>query len=284
MFKKRNLLVFSLIFVMLSAVAVISNAAATKTANTKVITTTFKGILIDKDCSTVKDPTKHTKDCLLMPDCAKSGYGIDIKQKNATYKFYTFDPNGQKLVKAYLSKTKKKDNITIIVTGSLNVTTIAVTKITEDNYTSESADATKSASASGVDSTVAKEYTGWIIDTDCVGMDPLKHTRSCLQMPMCIESGMGLLIYDSKVKATDYKFIQFDEASQRYGVDLINNIPVTETKNVTIKVTATFVDVVNATSKKNEKQLHINSISFTAIKGVSTFTAPNWSESAIAAK
>ena len=74
-------------------------------------------------------------------------------------------------------------------------------------------------------------------------------------MPMCINSGLGILVYDSKVKATDYKFNQFDEASQKYGVDLINNIPVTETKNVTIKVTATLVDVVNTTSKKNEKQI-----------------------------
>ena len=77
---------------------------------------TLTGILIDKACS--KDPktvpAKHDKDCALMDDCLKSGYGV----VTADGKFTPFDTMGSKTALGWLNSTKAKSNLKVIVTGT----------------------------------------------------------------------------------------------------------------------------------------------------------------------
>lgn len=92
----------------------------------------FKGILIEESCSGTEDPTTHKKECLLMPGCASSGYGIDVKQADGKYIFYKFDENGHNLAKQnIIDKTSKQDNITIVVTGIPEGNIIKVSAISE---------------------------------------------------------------------------------------------------------------------------------------------------------
>jgi hypothetical protein len=78
----------------------------------------FEGILMDKACSAsaVKGGEKvalaHTRDCALMPDCVKSGYGIFMNDK-----FIPFDATGNKQALAALKVSNKPDNLRVKVTG-----------------------------------------------------------------------------------------------------------------------------------------------------------------------
>lgn len=61
---------------------------------------TFTGWLGDSDCTPhLKEPAEMGVKCLSCPHCEASGYGISIKQKDGSYKYYKFDANGQKLAK-----------------------------------------------------------------------------------------------------------------------------------------------------------------------------------------
>ena len=78
----------------------------------------FEGILIDKACSAsaVKGGEKaalaHTRDCALMPNCVKSGYGIYMNDK-----FIPFDAAGNKKALAALKASTKPDNLRVQVSG-----------------------------------------------------------------------------------------------------------------------------------------------------------------------
>jgi hypothetical protein len=78
----------------------------------------FEGILMDKACSAsaVKGGDKvaqaHTRECALMPNCVKSGYGIYMDGK-----FIPFDAAGNKRALAALKASKKVDNLRVQVTG-----------------------------------------------------------------------------------------------------------------------------------------------------------------------
>lgn len=78
---------------------------------------TVDGILIDKMCS--KDPktvaAKHDKDCALMDDCTKSGYGVVTPDG----KFVPFDTMGSKTALRWLNTTKAKSNLKVTVTGTM---------------------------------------------------------------------------------------------------------------------------------------------------------------------
>jgi len=86
----------------------------------------FYGILIDEDCSDFEDPPAHDLPCLLMDECRASGYGIDIQQKDGSWKFYPFDENGQEKSWEYLTHTEKMNNFYITVIGKLNDNIIEV--------------------------------------------------------------------------------------------------------------------------------------------------------------
>jgi hypothetical protein len=77
-----------------------------------------------------EDATKfaadHTKECALMEECVKSGYGIF-----ADGKWYPFDAKGNTLAKALFEKTAKKDHIKVTVEGMKHEDKILVEKMTE---------------------------------------------------------------------------------------------------------------------------------------------------------
>jgi hypothetical protein len=78
----------------------------------------FEGILMDKACSAsaVKGGEKvalaHTRECALMPDCIKGGYGIFMNNN-----FIPFDTAGNKQALAALKASNKPDNLRVKVTG-----------------------------------------------------------------------------------------------------------------------------------------------------------------------
>ncbi|MBV9398448.1 MAG: hypothetical protein JO062_10745 [Bryobacterales bacterium] len=99
-----------------------------------------KGVLMDKMCS-YKAETRivpgprleggivvaytHTRQCALMPECQKSGYGVFTYDQ----KFLSFDENGNRLALAALKATKKDDDLRVQVTGEIQEDKIKVTSI-----------------------------------------------------------------------------------------------------------------------------------------------------------
>ena len=89
------------------------------------------GVLMDKMCSmkAMKDgqsaAAMHTKECALMPDCQKSGYGVFT----ADGRYLKFDAAGDEKAAAALQKTTKKDNLKVKVSGKVEGDTIKVTKV-----------------------------------------------------------------------------------------------------------------------------------------------------------
>jgi hypothetical protein len=106
-----------------------------ETSETKVT-----GVLIDKMCSS-KAETRivpgprleggilvaytHTKQCALMSECQKSGYGV------FTYgnKLLVFDQAGNQKALAYFRQSKQEDNFRVEVTGQIQGDVIKVASI-----------------------------------------------------------------------------------------------------------------------------------------------------------
>jgi hypothetical protein len=102
---------------------------------------TIEGALLDKDCSfkaelRVMNPPRlleggmlvaeaHTKQCLVMPECVKNGYGIYTRDN----KFYNFDEAGNRKALALVRASKKEDDFEIQVTGQIEGDTIKVESI-----------------------------------------------------------------------------------------------------------------------------------------------------------
>ena len=90
------------------------------------------GVLIDNACAAKMmhddDPEKsaaaHTKSCATADSCAASGYAV-ISGKTLT----RFDDHGNDLAKAWLAKTDKKDNLRVVVEGTVNGSQIQVTSL-----------------------------------------------------------------------------------------------------------------------------------------------------------
>jgi hypothetical protein len=109
-----------LMMVMLAAMAITAFAADTK----------VQGYLVDIACSDEEGTkagfgAKHTKDCLLMPDCVKSGYGLLTDDK----KVFKFDKTGNEQAKQFIAGLKKEKDIKVSVTGAVNGESMTVTKI-----------------------------------------------------------------------------------------------------------------------------------------------------------
>ena len=117
--------------IILSALAALVITASTVSAHEKV---KLSGYVVDlmcfaehtKDAADVakKAAAEHTRDCALMEECVKSGYGI-----YADGKWYPFDAKGNELAKAMFEKTKKKDNIKVTVEGMKHDGKLLVEKI-----------------------------------------------------------------------------------------------------------------------------------------------------------
>lgn len=123
----RNLCLGAVLPGLLSAIA--------QTPDTKV-----QGVLIDKMCS-YKAETRvvpggllaggiiaiypHTKQCALMPDCQKSGYGIFTYDQ----KFLPFDGAGNQKALAYFKQAKQEDDFRVEVIGQIQSDVIKVASI-----------------------------------------------------------------------------------------------------------------------------------------------------------
>jgi hypothetical protein len=80
----------------------------------------------DTPDAATKFAAEHTKECALMEECVKSGYGIF-----ADGIWYPFDVKGNTLAKALFEKTAKKDHIKVTVEGMKHEGKILVEKLTE---------------------------------------------------------------------------------------------------------------------------------------------------------
>jgi hypothetical protein len=91
---------------------------------------TVKGYLVDLSCAREEGQkpgfgAKHSKDCLEMEECAKSGYGVLTDDK----KVIMFDQAGNQQAKKFIADLKKSKDIKVNVTGALNGSTMTVDKI-----------------------------------------------------------------------------------------------------------------------------------------------------------
>ena len=92
--------------------------------------TTIKGYLVDVACAAEEGQkagfgAKHTKDCLEMDDCAKSGYAVLTDDK----KVIKFDQAGNAQAKKFIADLKKTKDIRVNVTGSVKGDTMTVSNI-----------------------------------------------------------------------------------------------------------------------------------------------------------
>ena len=109
-----------LTLVLLTAVALSAFAADTK----------MQGYLVDIACASEEGQranfgAKHSKDCLQMPDCAKSGYGLLTDDK----KVIKFDAASNEKAKQFIADLKKEKDIKVSVTGTVNGERMTVSKI-----------------------------------------------------------------------------------------------------------------------------------------------------------
>jgi len=92
--------------------------------------TTVKGYLVDLACAREDGQkagfgAKHTKDCLQMPDCVKTGYGVLTDDK----KIVQFDAAGNEQAKKFIADLKKEKDVKVSVTGAVNGGSMTVSKI-----------------------------------------------------------------------------------------------------------------------------------------------------------
>lgn len=64
----------------------------------------------------------HTRECLLMPECVKSGYGVYTDDD----KFLSLDAAGNRKAEEAIKASKKLDDFEVVVTGSVQGDTIKV--------------------------------------------------------------------------------------------------------------------------------------------------------------
>ena len=101
----------------------------------------IKGILMDQMCSGKADlrisgatgtlvggrivAEAHTHECLLMPECQKSGYGVYTSDN----KFLKFDEAGNRKALAAIKASAKLDDFEVEVTGEVKGDTIKVASL-----------------------------------------------------------------------------------------------------------------------------------------------------------
>ena len=101
----------------------------------------IKGILMDQMCSGKADlrisgatgllvggrivAEAHTRECLLMPECQKSGYGVYTSDN----KFLKFDEAGNRKALAAIKASSKLDDFEVEITGEVKGDTIKVVSL-----------------------------------------------------------------------------------------------------------------------------------------------------------
>ncbi len=92
--------------------------------------TAVKGYLVDLECGRAEGQNAgfgagHTKECLQMPDCAKSGYGVLTDDK----KIIVFDTAGNEQAKKFIVALQQTKDVKVTVTGARNGNSMTVSKI-----------------------------------------------------------------------------------------------------------------------------------------------------------
>jgi hypothetical protein len=101
----------------------------------------IKGIMMDQMCSGKADlrisgatgtlvggrivAEAHTRECLLMPECQKSGFGVYTSDN----KFLKFDEAGNRKALAAIKASTKLDDFEVEVTGEVKGDTIKVVSL-----------------------------------------------------------------------------------------------------------------------------------------------------------
>lgn len=67
----------------------------------------------------------HTKECLLMPECVKSGYVVYTDND----KFLSLDAEGNRKAEEAIRASKKLDDFEVVVTGEVTGDTIKVQSV-----------------------------------------------------------------------------------------------------------------------------------------------------------
>lgn len=137
-----------------------------------------------------------------------------------------------------------------------------------------------------------KTWTGWFFDRDCIGINPVKHTKACNLMGSCYASGLGVIPYIEGKSFDTYtasnNFIVFDGNSSAVARAFLKSLPNSWKNNITIKVTG--YEVNNIPANKDETHvpenipakvdhylsgIHITKIEAAYIDGVSTNKLPS---------
>ena len=89
-----------------------------------------KGYLVDLSCAAEEGTNpgfgvKHSKGCLQMEDCEKSGYGVLTDDK----KVIKFDAASNEKAKKFIADLTKDKDIKVNVTGTMNGDKLSVSKI-----------------------------------------------------------------------------------------------------------------------------------------------------------
>lgn len=92
---------------------------------------TLEGFLLEGHHSTTPSPSEHKKLCLLMPDCAASGFGVSVLQEDGTYKYYKFDETGHRLAVILLDSIAADDHVGIRVEGHIAGDVIHVSRLSQ---------------------------------------------------------------------------------------------------------------------------------------------------------
>ena len=125
----KKMIFFSLVIALLGAAGVVVRAhEKVKLTGYVVDVVCFADHVKDSPEAATKVAAEHTRECSLMEECVKSGYGV-----YADGKWYPFDAKGNELAKAVFEKSAKKDHVKMTVEGILHEGKILVQKITEAN-------------------------------------------------------------------------------------------------------------------------------------------------------
>jgi len=134
-------------------------------------------------------------------------------------------------------------------------------------------------------------YVGWMFDRDCIGINPVKHTKACNLMGTCSSSGLGII---PNIAGKDFdtyialdNFIVFDGNSTNVARAFLRCLPEDWKNNITIKVKGYAVNNIPTNADESEvpeedaskvdhnlSGIHITSIEAAYINGLSTYKLP----------
>jgi hypothetical protein len=115
---------------LLVAAVMVASASALSAAE-------IQGVLMDRKCSATAEEhlvpgvglqggrtvaEAHLRECALMPECQKSGYGVYTDDN----KFLAFDEAGNRMALSAIKASKKVDDLEVDVTGDIDGDTIKV--------------------------------------------------------------------------------------------------------------------------------------------------------------